>query len=197
MYVNYCTQVVWTIFGACGWIIMLEKNWSCIGSFSVYIVTDPVLTCVHLIIIKLHLLLLMLIIVTTLKGEFQIWGENYILSEVSTTHMFTISRIARKKTPQNRYSLNWVLAGLCKQVIFTLFYNLCFLLVMPYTTPFHTNCVGVRWKMCTAYTASFRHSLKKVTVCFSPHVCKKANAFNICIFKREFIHLCRGVGLGV
>ena len=37
--------------------------------------------------------------------------------------------------------------------------------VLYHTIP-HELCVGVRWKMCTAYRASFRHILKKVTVCF-------------------------------
>ena len=64
---------------------------------------------------------------------------------------------------------------------------------MSYTTPLHTSCVGVRWKMCTAYTASFPHILKKVT--FDP-LLAIANAFNICIFEREFSCFFRGVGLG-
>ena len=38
---------------------------------------------------------------------------------------------------------------------------------MSYTTPFHTSCVSVRWKLCRAYRASFWHILKKVTACFS------------------------------
>ena len=43
-------------------------------------------------------------------------------------------------------------------------------LLMSYTTPFHTSCVGVKWKICTAYRASFRHILKKVTVCLSSSI---------------------------
>ena len=42
--------------------------------------------------------------------------------------------------------------------------------LMSYTTPFHTSCVGVRWKMRKAYRASFWHILKKVTACFSSSV---------------------------
>ena len=32
---------------------------------------------------------------------------------------------------------------------------------MSYTAPFHMSCVGVGWKMCAAYRASFRHILGK------------------------------------
>ena len=67
-------------------------------------------------------------------------------------------------------------------------------LLMSYTTPFHTSCVAVRWKMCTTYRASFQHILKRVIVCFSsPAV---TNAFNISIFEREFSYFFRGVCLG-
>ena len=35
----------------------------------------------------------------------------------------------------------------------------------------HHSTWDVKWKMCTAYRASFRHILKKMTVCFSSSVC--------------------------
>ena len=50
--------------------------------------------------------------------------------------------------------------------------------------------------MCTAYRASFRHILNKVTVCFRP-LFATTHAFNICIFEIEFGHFFRGVCLGV
>ena len=49
--------------------------------------------------------------------------------------------------------------------------------------------------MCTAYRASFRHILKKVTVFILLFAI--TYAFNICIFERDLCYFFRGVCLGV
>ena len=72
---------------------------------------------------------------------------------------------------------------------------------MSYTTPFYTSCVGVRWKMCTAYRAvslcsnvsMFNHTYVSPCLCsttsvgvplrFSVHMC-------LCSIKDMFYHVC-------
>ena len=120
------------------------------------------------------------------------WVELFIApAKCSPTHKHALKHfMATAGSWSQSLSSHWN-GGSCLLVI-----NGSHQLLMSYTTPFHTSCVGVRWKMCMAYRASFRHNLKKWQCAFHP-LFATTYPFHICIFEIKFSHFFRGVGLAV